>query len=94
LSSLNGQLIERRAFIPKDFLDISPEDLQHAFGVGAFGGFYVGQRAAKEMLSRGEGSPASESKGSIFFTGATASLRGGARFYGLAAPKFALRATA
>jgi NAD(P)-dependent dehydrogenase (short-subunit alcohol dehydrogenase family) len=33
-------------------------------------------------------------KGTILFTGATASLRGSAKFAGFAAPKFALRALA
>ena len=70
--------------------------MRTAFDVGALAGFTVGQRAAKEMLARGEaaGLDSSSHKGSIFFTGATASLRGGAKFLGLAAPKFALRATA
>jgi NAD(P)-dependent dehydrogenase (short-subunit alcohol dehydrogenase family) len=39
-----------------------------AINIGAFGGFLVGQAAARVMLPRGHGS--------IFFTGATASEKG------------------
>src|SRR3546814_17483203 len=54
--------------------------------VGAFAGFVVSREAARHMAPRGSGS--------ILFTGATASLRGSARFANLASPKFALRAIA
>ena len=49
-------------------------------------GFLTGREAAKYMLPRG--------KGSIFFTGATASLRGGSGFAAFASAKFGLRALA
>jgi len=52
----------------------------------AFGGFLVGRAAARKMLTRG--------RGSIFYTGATASLRGGQGFSAFASGKFALRALA
>jgi NAD(P)-dependent dehydrogenase (short-subunit alcohol dehydrogenase family) len=54
--------------------------------MGCFGGFLVGREAAKTMLPRGHGS--------IFFTGATASLRGGNGFAAFAGAKHALRALA
>ena len=46
-------------------------------------GFVVGREAAKHMVARGSGS--------IFFTGATASVRGSAEFGAFASAKFALR---
>ena len=49
-------------------------------------GFLTGREAAKYMVPRG--------KGSIFFTGATASLRGGSGFAAFASAKFALRGLA
>ncbi len=49
-------------------------------------GFLAGREAAKVMLPRG--------RGSIFFTGATASLRGGPGFAAFASAKFGLRALA
>lgn len=52
----------------------------------ALGGFLNGRAAAQRMLSRGHGT--------ILFTGATASLRGGKGFAAFASGKFALRALA
>jgi len=54
--------------------------------MGAFAGFLVGRELAKVMAQRG--------RGSIFFTGATASLRGGIGFAAFAGAKHALRALA
>lgn len=52
----------------------------------ALGGFHVGREAALRMLPRGQGT--------ILFTGATASLRGGSGFAAFAGGKHALRALA
>jgi NAD(P)-dependent dehydrogenase (short-subunit alcohol dehydrogenase family) len=54
--------------------------------MACFGGFLAGREAAKYMVPR--------EKGSIFFTGATASLRGGAGFAAFASAKSGLRALA
>ena len=54
--------------------------------MGCFAGFLVGREAARTMLSRG--------RGSIFFTGATSSLRGREGFAAFAGAKHALRALA
>ena len=54
--------------------------------MACFGGFLMGRETAKAMLPRGHGS--------IFFTGATASLRGRAGFAAFASAKHALRALA
>jgi NAD(P)-dependent dehydrogenase (short-subunit alcohol dehydrogenase family) len=54
--------------------------------MAAFAGFLTGREAAKHMLPR--------SRGTILFTGATASLRGGKGFSAFAGAKFALRALA
>jgi NAD(P)-dependent dehydrogenase (short-subunit alcohol dehydrogenase family) len=60
--------------------------VERAIAISAFGGFLVGQAAAKAMLPRGSGT--------IIFTGASASVKG----YPLSAPfamgKFALRGLA
>jgi NAD(P)-dependent dehydrogenase (short-subunit alcohol dehydrogenase family) len=74
------------AFVPAGILDITPDTFERCWRVGCFGGFLVGQAAARLMVARG--------RGTIIFTGATASLRGGARFANLAVPKFGLRALA
>ena len=54
--------------------------------MAALAGFLVGREAAKAMLPRG--------RGTIVFTGATASVRGGAGFSAFAGAKHALRALA
>ncbi len=66
--------------------ETSAEDFEHSWRVGCLGGFFVGRAAARAMLDRGSGT--------IIFTGATASLRGGANFACLAVPKMGLRALA
>jgi len=67
-------------------VDTDPAQFERCWRVGAFGGFLVGRAAGRHMLPAGQGT--------ILFTGATASLRGGAGFVNLASPKFALRAVA
>jgi hypothetical protein len=54
--------------------------------MACFGGFLTGREAARVMLPR--------RRGSIFFTGATASLRGGKGYAAFASAKFGLRALA
>ena len=54
--------------------------------LACFAGFVTGREAARRMAPRG--------RGTILFTGATASLRGGAGFAAFAAAKFGLRAVA
>ncbi len=54
--------------------------------MACYSGFLAGREAAKHMLARG--------RGCIFFTGATASLRGGAGYAAFASAKFGLRAVA
>lgn len=54
--------------------------------MAALSGFLTGREAAKAMLPR--------ARGTIIFTGATASLRGGVGFCAFAGAKFALRALA
>lgn len=73
-------------FRPGGILEITPDDFEACWRIGCFGGFLVGQAAARVMEPKGSGT--------IVFSGATASLRGGARFANLASPKFGLRAVA
>ena len=71
-------------FMPGQVVDISTEDFERCWRIGCLGGFIVGRESAKLMLERGNGT--------ILFTGATASLRGGGGFANLAVGKFGLRA--
>ena len=54
--------------------------------MGCFAGFLTGRETARQMLPRG--------RGTILFTGATSSLRGGAGYAAFAGAKHALRALA
>jgi NAD(P)-dependent dehydrogenase (short-subunit alcohol dehydrogenase family) len=74
------------AFVRGSLVETEPEEFERCWRVGCFAGFLVGRAAARRMLERGAGT--------IVLTGATASLRGGAGFVNLAAPKFGLRAVA
>ncbi len=74
------------AYKPGGVLEISAEDFERCWRIGCLGGFHVGRAAARRMVEAGEGT--------ILFTGATASLRGSAKFANLAVPKFGLRALA
>jgi NAD(P)-dependent dehydrogenase (short-subunit alcohol dehydrogenase family) len=67
-------------------VDIDPGEVAASLMVTAFGGFLVGQAAARRMLERGSGS--------ILFTGASASVKGYPKSAAFAMGKFALRGLA
>ena len=71
--------------------ELVPDEVARAIAVSAYGGFLVGQQAARAMLGRDAGNG---TRGAILFTGASASVKG----YPLSAPfamgKFALRGLA
>lgn len=67
-------------------LDMTARIYRQVWESAAFGGFLVGREAARRMAPRG--------RGTIIFTGATASLRGGSGFASFAGAKHALRALA
>jgi NAD(P)-dependent dehydrogenase (short-subunit alcohol dehydrogenase family) len=66
--------------------DLDPEKVKQAILVTAYGGFLVGQQAAKRMANNGSGI--------ILFTGASASVKGYAQSASFAMGKFALRGLA
>jgi NAD(P)-dependent dehydrogenase (short-subunit alcohol dehydrogenase family) len=77
------------AFVRKGILDTSVAEFERCWRTACLGGFLVGREAARAILaSNGPG----RHRGTIIFTGATASLRGGAMFHNLAVGKFGLRA--
>ena len=67
-------------------VEVDPEDTQKAINITCFGAFLVAQEAAKRMVERGSGS--------IFFTGASASVKGYANSSEFAMGKFGLRGLA
>jgi NAD(P)-dependent dehydrogenase (short-subunit alcohol dehydrogenase family) len=72
------------AYAPGAVVDIQAAEFERCWRILCLGGFLVGQRAARSMAAAG--------RGTILFTGATASLRGAANFANLAVGKFGLRA--
>jgi NAD(P)-dependent dehydrogenase (short-subunit alcohol dehydrogenase family) len=68
------------------FIGLDPKEVERTLSVSALGGFLVAQAAAKRMLARGSGA--------IFFTGASASVKGYAESAPFAMGKFALRGLA
>jgi NAD(P)-dependent dehydrogenase (short-subunit alcohol dehydrogenase family) len=67
-------------------VDLDPAEVQKALMISCYGGFLVGQAAARLMLAEG--------RGSIFFTGASASVKGFANSSSFAMGKFGLRGLA
>lgn len=74
------------AFQMGGILELDPATFESAWRVNCLGGFLCAREVLPAMLERGHGT--------LLFSGATASLRGTARFAGLAVGKFGLRALA
>ena len=72
--------------VNKPLLDTTEKLFFKAWELACYAGFLVGREAARVMLPRG--------RGTIFFTGATASIRGGLGFTAFSSAKFALRGVA
>jgi NAD(P)-dependent dehydrogenase (short-subunit alcohol dehydrogenase family) len=69
--------------VPGPLVEVDADEVARSLMVTAFGGFLVGQAAARRMLERGGGS--------ILFTGASASVKGYPKSAAFAMGKFALR---
>ena len=74
------------ANVPSSILEETARKYYRIWEMGCFAGFLTARETAKRMVARG--------RGTILFTGATASVRGAARFAAFAGAKHALRALA
>lgn len=74
------------ANVPMSIFDTSAKKFFKIWEMACFSGFLVGREAARKMIER--------KRGTILFTGATASIRGGAIFGAFASAKHGLRALA
>ena len=74
------------AFQMSGILELSPEQFDNCLRANCSGAFYGAQQVLPAMVERG--------RGTIILTGATASLRGSAKFAALSTGKFGLRALA
>jgi len=87
----SGHIVDLVAFnagnnVRHDFRTLPAELFEQTWRVATFGGFLVGREAARRLAPSG--------KGTILFTGATASLRGKPPFTAFAAAKAGLRSLA
>jgi len=73
-------------FLTKPFEQTTAVEFEQIWRVACFGAMLSAQAVIPHMAARG--------KGTIIFTGATAGIRGGARFSAFASAKFALRGLA
>jgi NAD(P)-dependent dehydrogenase (short-subunit alcohol dehydrogenase family) len=74
------------AFQMGSILELEPEKFDECFKANCAGAFYAAQQVLPAMVEGG--------RGTVLLTGATAALRGSARFAALAVGKFGLRALA
>ena len=74
------------ANVPCGILEETPRKFHKIWEMACFAGFLTSQAVARRMATRG--------RGTILFTGATASLRGAAHFAAFAMAKHGLRALA
>ena len=72
------------AFQMGGVMELTPEQFDACFKANCAGAFYAAQQVLPAMLEAG--------RGTVLLTGATASMRGSARFSALAVGKFGLRA--
>ncbi len=74
------------AFVMKPFAETTPAEFEQAWRAASLGAFVVSQIVLPHMVARGTGT--------LIFSGATAALRGGAKFAAFASAKFAQRGLA
>jgi NAD(P)-dependent dehydrogenase (short-subunit alcohol dehydrogenase family) len=72
--------------VNKPLIETTEKLFFKAWELACYAGFLVGREAARYMVARG--------RGTILFTGATASVRGGTGFAAFSSAKFGLRAVA
>lgn len=74
---------------PAKLLDIDPQKFEKSWRADCLSGFFVGQEAVRRMQDNAEDKQST--RGTIIFTGASASLRGNAGFANFATNKAGLR---
>ena len=79
-------LFNAGANVKSPLMETNAKLFSRVWELACYGGFLTGREAARYMVPRG--------RGTILFTGATASVRGGSGFAAFAAAKFGLRAVA
>jgi NAD(P)-dependent dehydrogenase (short-subunit alcohol dehydrogenase family) len=75
-------------------LDLTAAQFEQTWRGGTLAGFLFAREAVRLLLANGLDAQSPQGVGSVLFTGATASLRGGAKFAAFASSKAALRSLA
>lgn len=75
-------------------LDLTAAQFEETWRGSTLAGFLFAREAVRALLENGRNSSAGNGRGSLIFTGATASVRGGAKFAAFAAAKAGLRSLA
>ena len=86
IGTLGVAVFNAGPFHIQPLLEVEPQTFEDIWRINCFAGFLVGQAAARRMVPN--------KTGTIIFTGATGSLRGGAQFVAFAAAKAGLRSVA
>ena len=86
MGAAGGMQLQCGRIVNFSFVDTTERVFRKVWEMACYAGFLAGREAARLMLPRG--------RGSIFFTGATASLRGSVGYAAFASAKFGLRAVA
>ncbi|WP_262691112.1 SDR family NAD(P)-dependent oxidoreductase [Kordiimonas aestuarii] len=86
IGTLSAVIFNIGANVNFPVLDTTERVFRKVWEMACYSGFLTGREAARHMVPAGSGS--------IFFTGATASLRGGAGYAAFASAKFGLRGVA
>jgi len=86
VGTLGVAIFNAGPFHMQPLLEVEPKTFEDIWRINCLAGFLVGQAAARRMVPN--------KKGTIIFTGATASLKGGAQFVAFAAAKAGLRSVA
>jgi len=86
IGALDAVIFNVGANVEFPLLETTSRVFRKVWEMACFAGFLTGREAARYMLPR--------QRGSIFFTGATASMRGGKGYAAFASAKFGLRALA
>jgi short-subunit dehydrogenase len=98
IAPINVMVFNIGANSPSSILTETARRYTKMWEMACLAGFLTGREVAKRMVAGEDVSPASatgvQHKGTIIFTGATASLRGSANFAGFSGGKMALRALA
>ncbi len=86
LGTVNVVVYNPMQLLIKPFLDLTAGEFESVWRVSCLGAMFVAQAVLPSMLKSGGGT--------LIFTGATASIRGSAKFASLAVAKFGLRGLA